>query len=130
MKTDILEGKTFNDWEYEVEDILLKDGFNGISRCKDFIKRVAAFTWEGVEDGCYDKLRSSFDDFYPRIEDEYHIYRMEQAQVGIDDICYLLSNDVDDGYDILCSILNNLKKHGILTYNQDKLDKLFDDPSY
>lgn len=51
------------------------------------------------------------------------------AHLGIDDICNLLGGG-DRGYDTLNKILWSLQEQGVIDFNEDALDRLYNSPNY
>lgn len=51
------------------------------------------------------------------------------AHLGIDDICNLLGGG-DKGYDTLNKILWSLQEQGVIDFNEDALDRLYNSPNY
>jgi len=51
------------------------------------------------------------------------------AHLGIDDICNLLGGG-DEGYDTLNKILWSLQEQGVIDFDEDALDKLYNSPNY
>ena len=51
------------------------------------------------------------------------------AHLGIDDICNLLGGG-DKGYDTLNKILWSLQEQGVINFDEDALDRLYNSPNY
>lgn len=51
------------------------------------------------------------------------------AHLGIDDICNLLGGG-DKGYDTLNKILWSLQEQGVIDFDEDALDRLYNSPNY
>ena len=51
------------------------------------------------------------------------------THLGIDDICNLLGGG-DRGYDTLNKILWSLQEQGVIDFDEDALDRLYNSPNY
>lgn len=51
------------------------------------------------------------------------------AHLGIDDICNMLGGG-DEGYDTLNKILWSLQEQGVIDFDEDALDRLYNSPNY
>lgn len=51
------------------------------------------------------------------------------AHLGIDDICNLLGGG-DKGYDTLNKILWSLQEQGVIDFDEDALDRLYNSPNH